>query len=205
MKFLLLLFLLLGISAWADNGHGHDHGSGDLVSTNDLTGGDQLVNVGGDSSKAYGLGFSYALGDVDLNEGRNCYVSVASGNIIFGRQKVKLNPWCASLFYDANRKFEFAAKMRCSIDPIRDLYDTDKECTEGQTMRPGEITSSPELDEIVAKFQEAEDEREAVVEEIQQQLEQLTQQRSAPVSAPRSLLSNKQRAALEEIINEGSN
>jgi len=182
------------------------YASGDDIEqeTNVVTG-DQLVNVGGDLSKAYGLGFSYALGDVDLNEGRNCYVSVANGNILFGRQKVRLNTWCAALFYDANRKFKFAAKMRCSIDPIRQQYDTVENCVDGQTMRPGEITGSPIVDEIVAKFQEAEDEREAIVEDIQEQLAQLSKQRSIPASAPRSLLSSKQRAALEEILNEETN
>lgn len=105
---------------------------------NTATGGANDLSLGGND--ALGLGFSYALGDVDLNEGQNCYVSTAKGNIIFGRQKVELNAWCASLFYDANGKHEFAAKMRCSIDTINAEYDTKDECVAGQTfhVRPPE-------------------------------------------------------------------
>lgn len=131
--------------------------------------GDQLV--GGDSSAALGLGFAYALGDVDLNEGQNCYVSTAKGNIIFGRQKVELNPWCAALFYDANRKHAFAAVMRCSIETISGQYLSNEECVVDQTLSP-EMTSSPIVEEVVAKFAEVEDEHEALVEDIQQQLEE---------------------------------
>jgi len=170
----IAILIILPILVFADEGHGHHHDSGGVIG--DLTGGDQLVNIGGNSSDALGLGFSYTLGDVDLNEGRNCYVSIAKGNILWGRQKVKLNPWCAALFYDANREHKFAAEMRCSIDPIVEKYVTYKDCVKGQTMSPGEITRTPDVDEVLAKFQEFENEREVIVEEIRQQLEEQNQQ-----------------------------
>ncbi len=191
---IFLLLLLVPLVLADERGHGHGHNGG--AST--LTGGDATANIGNItggsnsySSDALGLGFSYALGDVDLNEGRNCYVSVASGNIVFGRQKVKLNPWCAALFYDANRKHERAAAMRCSIDPVIDThpyYGDMMACIEGETLAPMEMTNSPDVDEVLAKFQEFEDEREVLIEEVRQELEQQQQQHdelAARRSAPR--------------------
>lgn len=151
--------------------------------------------IGGDSSKALGLGFSYALGDVDLNEGRNCYVSTASGNIIFGRQKVELNPWCAALFYDANRKHKFAAKLRCQLEDIIVEYTSKPDCVKDQTLAPREVTSSPALDAIVAQYQEDEDERDAKYEELQQQVEKLEARRTVQ---PRPQIIQQQPAYSEE-------
>ena len=193
MKYLAIIFFLFSPLVLADDDHpgqGGGHHDGGT-----LTGGDAIIGdiVGGSnsySSDALGLGFSYALGDVDLNEGRNCYVSVANGNILWGRQKVKLNPWCAALFYDANRKHMRAATMRCSINSIASThpyYGDLKKCREGETLAPGEIVRTPDVEEVRAMFQEFEDEREVLVEEIRQELEQqnkrvekLSTQRVAP-------------------------
>jgi len=157
--------------------------------------------VGGNSSKAFGLGFSYSLSDVDLNEGKNCYVSTASGNIIFGRQKVELNPWCAALFYDANRMHEFAAKLRCGIDDIISEYSTKDECVADQTMEPMEVVSSPQLDAVVAQYREDEDDRDAAFEEIQQQLEE-QQAQYEELSAIRSRPRIVQQQAPEPYISQ---
>lgn len=165
---------MLITSAWADSDRPTPHNVTQSNDMNNQTAGDMLL--GGDSSKALGLGFSYALGDVDLNEGRNCFVSTAKGNILFGRQKVELNPWCASLFYDANRKHEFAARLRCIIDDIIKQYDTKDECVIDQTLSTIGLTNAAVIEGIVAKFQEFEDEREILVSEIQQQLEEQEQQ-----------------------------
>ncbi len=209
MNFLLgalLLFLVMyGIENSRADPHPHDEGGGstvDVVST--LTGGDTTIGdtlIGGDSSKALGLGFSYSLGDVDLNEGKNCYVSIAKGNIVWGSQKVELNPWCASLFYDANRKHEFAAKMRCSIGSIGDLYNTRLDCVSDQTMTSGEIVSSPVVDALMAKLQEFKEEREILVEEVQQQLDQ-QQEQYEQLAARRPRVRVVQQAAPEPYLSQ---
>jgi len=198
MAVVIIVFFVVS-SATADP-HPHDEGGGstvDVVST--LTGGDTTIGdtlIGGDSSKALGLGFSYALGDVDLNEGRNCYVSIAKGNIIFGRQEVALNPWCASLFYDANRKHEFAAKLRCGLEDIAAEYSNKNECVLDQTLSSGEIVSSPVVEALMAKLQEFEEEREVLVEEVQQQLDQ-QQAQYEQLAARRSRVRVVQQAAPE--------
>lgn len=101
------------------------------------------VSVGGDSSKAYG--FSHALGDVDINQ---CLGSTQWGSIIVSKQKLVLNRWCAAEVYDAKGLFDTAAKMRCSIREVRELFDSDSDCIDGNTATWVEpVESASEVDE----------------------------------------------------------
>jgi len=177
---MLLVFVMYGIQSARASG---DELTNISKNTNIATGGDARnfgdINGGSNSysSDALGLGFSYALGDVDLNEGRNCYVSTAWGSIIFGKQTVGLNPWCAALFYDANRMHEFAAKQRCQLPSIISEYDTKAACVLDQTLAPIEVVNSPKLDAVVAQYQEEEEEREANYAAIQQQLAEFVEEK----------------------------
>lgn len=86
-----------------------------------VQGGD--VSVGGD--KSYALGMA-GLGDVDLNEGRNCMGTEAFSIAVIAKQDMKLNPWCAALFYNANGKHEMAAKARCLLPEILHMSGNDE-------------------------------------------------------------------------------
>ena len=209
---ILLVLIVHGIEL----AHATDRGDPVTVTTDtSLVGGNTSQLVGGDSHKALGLGFSYALGDVDLNEGQNCYVSTAKGNIIFGRQKVELNPWCAAMFYDANKMHVFAAVMRCSIEQIDGQYLNNEECIIDQTIAPEEIVASPALTELygrAAQFVEDESEHQAQLEDLEQQVQQQQQQydelaarRSRPrptQSAAELYWTDERRAKLEAIKGE---
>ena len=94
------------------------------VTQGSVTGGD--VNVGGDSHKSYALGMA-GLGDVDLNEGRNCMGTEAFSIAVVAKQDMKLNPWCAALFYNANGKHRMAAKARCLLPEILYMSGNDEE------------------------------------------------------------------------------
>lgn len=136
--FLGVIIVLIMAPAWADNGHGHDHGDGGDNAANSES---VLENVIKDDSLALGLGFSYGMGDVDINEGKNCMGSEQKANVLWGRQDMALNAWCASLFYELNGKHTFAAKLRCSIPEIGDHYLTAAECVTDQDLTPPKVTS----------------------------------------------------------------
>lgn len=134
----LLLMVAIAICATAfvlNIAYGQDHGcqgghncngGGDVIVDTVLTGGD----IGGDSSKALGLGFSHSLGDVDIND---CLASTQKSNILFGSQIVGLNKWCAAEVYDAKRLPDMAAKLRCDIPEISKHFTTFLECTAANT------------------------------------------------------------------------
>jgi hypothetical protein len=114
-RLLCLLIVFASVIAWADDDDG-------IVSinkntnTNTLTGGDVSVaggdtnvtggdvNVAGDKSTA--LGFSHALGDVDI---RDCVASTQWGTIVVSRQKIVLNSWCAGVQNLAWKNYRLAA------------------------------------------------------------------------------------------------
>ena len=91
------------------------------------------------------VGFSYGMGDVDINEGQNCMGSEQKANILFGRQDLALNPWCAALFYELNGKHRFAAKIRCDIEEISDHYETLVECVDDQDLTPITVEEATDL------------------------------------------------------------
>lgn len=135
---ILLMFALFCAASlvYADNGHGHDHGGGGGDSTSDSFVNADLGNTVTGDSLSLGLAMSYGMGDVDINEGKNCMGSEQRANVLFGKQKMSLNPWCASLFYELNGKHNFAAKLRCKIPEIGEQYSTTDECVLDQDLSP---------------------------------------------------------------------
>jgi len=131
------------------------------------------VAIGG--SRALAMGQS--LGDVDINEGQNCMGSEQWGIVVYMRQDMELNPWCAGLFYDANRMHYMAAVMRCDIPDIRQHFVTDEECIEANTVDT-EIIETPELGALysqAAQHEEKEEEDDEKFEYLTQQIEQQQQ------------------------------
>ena len=96
----------------------------DLFQSNDMNNQTAGSVVTG-ASKAIGLGFSYGMGDVDINE---CLVSTQKGNIIFGNQGFEYNLWCMGEVYDAKGLFRMGALMRCDIPAVRVHFDDDAAC-----------------------------------------------------------------------------
>jgi hypothetical protein len=141
---LVLVLFVLAVPLWADDGHGHDHDGGD-VTTGDVTlsagdttlsGGDMIAGDSTLSTSNKTFAFSHSLGDVDINEGKNCLGSEAWGSFIISRQTNELNPWCAALFYELNGKHLFAAKMRCDIKEIGKKYLSVEACWSDQDLTP---------------------------------------------------------------------
>ena len=135
--------------------------------------------------------FSHSLGDVDINEGKNCLGSEAWGSFIISRQTNELNPWCASLFYELNGKHEFAAKMRCDIKDIRKKYTTDSECWSDQDLSPA-APAPTVIDGFNDEQRVQNDELEqvqALQESVLLELDRLTAQiESAPSRQPRPVI-----------------
>lgn len=107
------------------------------------SGGDDVSVVTGDtsvkpSSNALGLGLGYGMGDVDINEGQNCMGSEQKANVLWGKQEMELNPWCASLFYELNGRHTFAAKLRCDIPEIAVHYTSPEACVTDQDLSPAQ-------------------------------------------------------------------
>jgi len=146
-EFVVLLIILAAVAVVATAQADDDqHPPNDLNSHNIAqTAGD--IALGGDDSLALGLGLSYGMGDVDINEGKNCMGSEQKANVLFGRQKMALNAWCAALFYELNGKHTFAAKLRCEIPEIGRHYTTANQCVIDQDLSPAKTTSA-EQDQI---------------------------------------------------------
>jgi hypothetical protein len=199
MKYLVLIALLLAVLA---------HAGGDDIKqinkqSNDV--GDTVIS----GDKALGIGFSYGMGDVDINEGKNCMGSKQKANILFGKQELALNPWCASLFYELNGRHEFAAKMRCDIPEILAKYTTFDECVIDQELGPsGEVTESPVLKQLAAKaaqyeiHEEEDDEKiEYLEQQVMQQQQQLEQLSNRPARVTREVV-QPQPLISKELANE---
>lgn len=153
--------------ALGDDGHGHNHGDdGDATASADSV----VENVVKDSSLSLGLGFSYGMGDVDINEGQNCMGSEQKAHIFAGKQEIVLNAWCASLFYELNGRHTFAAKLRCGIPEIGEHYATAEECVLDQDLSPAELSGEDAVD--LYEEQRVQDEYIAAVQMEQSTLEQ---------------------------------
>lgn len=125
MRKLLLLLFLLPVAALA---------SPDIIQSNDnnaQTTGDVVNEIGGSTSRAYG--FSHALGDVDINQ---CLGSTQWGSILVSKQKLVLNKWCAAEVFDAKHMHSMAARLRCQIPEISNLFDTALGCISENTYTP---------------------------------------------------------------------
>lgn len=166
----------------------------------DVTTGDQIV--GGDSSRAFG--FSGSPGDVDINE---CLASTQWGLLTFFKQKVSVNKWCYARYYDSIGQYDTAAKMRCSIPEVRELFTTDTLCKSGnkvlvlQTCKEPEGTGNNDEDEErQEELYVAQQQENAYVREELATFKQQLQSRPAPRVTrevmQRPFLSDDQKARL---------
>ncbi len=169
--------------------------SGDV----NVAGGDTNVSTGGNKTFA----FSHGLGDVDINEGSNCYGSEAWGSFIVSRQYLELNTWCASLFFELNGRHLFAAKMRCDIPEISDKYATEEACWSDQRLGPDTPSSDVnaalialqlQVDALATALTQA---RESGQEQLQEQRELIEEVHSTPPPVYR-VPAQKQQEGLRE-------
>ena len=181
----LILCLLLIIAALAP---GDAFASGDRITqsndNNAQTTGDVSVS---DSSEA--LGFSHSLGDVDIND---CLASTQWGTIIVSRQRVVLNKWCAAEVYDYKGLHSVAARLRCDIKEVSDLFQTESECITANTVRNEEPEvprgTSDELNTAFDSLNALEsrlNELESRNSELQSQYDALEARRQASIRAAR--------------------
>jgi hypothetical protein len=170
----LLAAALIGIALVGSARSDTRGGDVDVVQSNDMnnqTAGDVLggdLKTGGNKA----LGLSYGMGDVDINEGKNCMGSEQRANVLFGKQEIVLNVWCASLFYDLNGRHDFAAKMRCDIDEISNKYSSREACWRDQDMKPDQPLgegSSGVADAIVSHIDETVVQHDEDLEEVREQ------------------------------------
>jgi len=94
-----------------------------------VIGGDTVV----DGSKA--IGFGRSSFDVDINQ---CMGSTAWDTILVGKQKLVLNKWCAAEVYDARGLHNVAARLRCQIPEIADLFGPGEDCVLENTLPGGD-------------------------------------------------------------------
>ena len=85
------------------------------------------LSVGGNRNLALGLG----MGDVDIAD---CMYAKSTPVYQWGT----LNKWCAADAYDRKGQHDNAARMRCSIRIVKDLYENYGHCVVMNTL--------PELD-----------------------------------------------------------
>jgi len=151
-----------------------------------------------DSSTA--LGFAHSLGDVDINQ---CLASTQWGSILISAQKVVLNLWCAGEVFDAKGLPQMAAIMRCDIPEIKRHFETPAECIAANT-----VTALPAPVMIDDSHFEEEEEYHQEQMQMQQDYDERIERLEARANRPRStrvveqkpLLSDDQKARLEEVL-----
>lgn len=141
--FLAILFTFSGQAFSDDDCRGHSCNDGGSVDIDigdtivDVDAGDTIVDVGGTevvnniagdtitggdvSLDSEAWAFSHGLGDVDINQ---CLASTQFGTVLFSKQGVKLNQWCAAADLDQKGMYKQAARLRCQIKEVRLLYRT---------------------------------------------------------------------------------
>lgn len=126
VKIVLAVWLAVLLSlAWAV-ANATDYGD-DLVAEANANTGDLV----GGSMTSRSLALTSVMGDVDIAQ---CLASTQWSLLIFAKQGVQLNQWCAALWYDQHGMHDMAAKLRCNIPEIAGEFDTDPECVTGNTM-----------------------------------------------------------------------
>lgn len=194
---------------------------GSTLNGGDMIGGDTNVSTGGNKTFA----FAYGMGDVDINEGQNCYGSEQWGTVIVGRQTMELNAWCAALFYELNGRHERAAALRCTIKDIKNThpyYGDEMACIEGETLMPDEPMVTGEApaeipvedyigeqiqmavdDEISSAHEQVEyrmAQQQNLIDSVQQENRQLKREIASVNTLAGDYIASKQRA--QAILNE---
>lgn len=140
----------------------------DVRQSNDLNN-QTSGNVVTEGSTALGLGFSYGMGDVDIND---CLVSTQSGNIIFGKQGFEYNLWCMGEVYDAKGLYRMGALMRCDIPAVRIHFTDDSSCLAANEVGREVAEVAPVLDSLyeqASRHEETEEQHEEELEQMQMQ------------------------------------
>lgn len=142
------VILVVAPPVLADNGHGHNHDSGDTTVDIDnpvdvnVTGGDTNVPVdvnvmGGDSPvsvnhESRALALSNGLGDVDI---AGCLGSTQWATPLFSKQKLVVNWPCLAEFYLKHAKYELAAMAICNTEIVKEFAD-EAECEAAHDFAP---------------------------------------------------------------------
>ena len=183
----------------------HASGGDDIIQSNDQntitsTSGD--VQVGTGDSQA--LAFAHALGDVDIAQ---CLASTQWGTILFSKQKVVLNQWCAAEIYDAKGMHEMAALLRCDIEEIAKHFETPGRCIEANTWTPPpepEPDPPEQTSSFLPMMEQAEEDHDEDVRELLARIEAIE---NRPAPAPRQQvevnqtgITNEQRQAMAEVF-----
>jgi hypothetical protein len=214
-RLLCLLIVFASVIAWADDDDG-------IVSinkntnTNTLTGGDVSVaggdtnvtggdvNVAGDKSTA--LGFSHALGDVDI---RDCVASTQWGTIVVSRQKIVLNSWCAGVQNLAWKNYRLAAMHFCNVPETLAEFASEDECEAAHDYSP---PPEPEPPPGMVSLEQYEQQAHEHEEQYSQLLERVAtiEQKPAPrprvvqaaAPPPEPFLTERKKAALRELYDD---
>jgi len=178
LRTLSLIVLFLSPVAFADpdddcrgDPH-HCNGGSDTGDTivDVLTGDTTVDTVVSRNSRVLSLGRSSF--DTDIND---CRESTAFDTPLFGRQGVRLNPWCAAEVYDAKGMHQMAALVRCDIKEIKKHFATSTECVKANTMTvqplpPPPLPVAVEIDDdeeddkhtdLLARVEQLEEKRQA--------------------------------------------
>jgi len=214
---LLILLALPAASAWAsgdckgqscNSSGGGDVTTGDVTSevdvdnviNNTVTGGSTSV-VGGDTklnNETKTFAFSHSLGGVSIED---CLASTQWGTILFSKQKVVLNKWCAAEVYDAKGLHHMAALTRCDIEEIAKFFSSPEECVAANTLSP--VISVSEFEGQQQVIQEQVEE----ISELQGRLADVEAKLAKPPRPTQRIvqqeyLNAEKRAALRAVLTE---
>lgn len=202
---LMFLVFLAALPAFADNGHGHDHGGADVDVNSSIAGGDVSL-AGGDvstsvahDSKAYA--FSHGMGDVDINQ---CMGSEQWSTILVSKQKLVVNLWCMAESYDARGLYQMAAFMRCDIDMVRSHFETDQECWQANTISPQPVAQPTSVSDDDEEVHVSLERSYMAMQSQLSELQAIVERQQRPVVRREVIekggLTEKQRAALMEVV-----
>ena len=214
ISFLLVLIILMVFISpvvYADNGHGHDHDSGDVttnvdvggntvtVEGGDLTGGPVNVSTGGNKSLALGN----VLGDVDI---AGCLGSTQWSTPVYGKQKLVVNWVCVAEFYIRYQQPELAAMALCNTDILKE-FPSEEECEQAhQFLAQAVVAAVSESDDEDEEVHDALHSTNMMLQAEIEELRELYERR--PTQAPvqrtvveqKPLLSDDQKARLREVV-----
>ena len=165
IAFLVFLLMVLAVPAFAGK---VDQTLNSDVQDNDLIRGDTAI----------GLGIP-GLGDVDIND---CMASEQWTLLLGGKQRLVLNKWCASLYYDQIGQHDTAARLRCTIEEIAELFP-EGGCLDANVVVALPPPPAPAMREDEDEELDAEDVQEIVAQAIAEEVKR--QPKPKPVKIER--------------------
>lgn len=183
ISFLLFVFLMmLVVPALAS---GDCNGPGACTDDDVIVGGSTVLSrVEGDKVKTFAV--SGSPGDVDISD-RGCVGSEQKGGLTIFWQKLVDTPWCMGIYYDQIGQYETAAKMRCSLDTVRDLFTTDTECIAGNKLLIAQPKNTGAVEEGSQEEDEDDDEFRQALADLRRDMEEgqkAQAERPPPVAVP---------------------